>query len=281
MALTDNLVGYWKFEETGSTITNSVTSISSAASSGTITKTYTGVQSNAWQFQSGSSIVLSTNETIATGGGSKSIAFWIKLIIGDSTPACYLVSRDNSNFSILLNYGTTNAVSYWFNGGDYTQYKVSVPRDDAWHFVGFSHDSSTSYVDAYLDSTNVWHKAGSAPSHPSTLALGPCGGIDELGIWTRALSSTEMLDLYNSGSGRTHPFYTSSIAGTVKDVDGNFAAREVCIYRETTDALEGKVTSNGTTGAFSLPVFSGYTYRVVASGEPDRNDLIYAGVQPA
>jgi hypothetical protein len=36
------------------------------------------------------------------------------------------------------------------------------------------------------------------------------GSIDEVGIWSRALTSSEVTSLYNSGSGRQYPFTGSS-----------------------------------------------------------------------
>lgn len=74
---------------------------------------------------------------------------------------------------------------------------------------------------------------------------------------------------------RLHP----AVSGTVKDAADTFAARKVLTYREDTDALSGSATSDGTTGAFEIFV-PPVKHRVVITGEPDRNDLIFAGVEP-
>ena len=43
------------------------------------------------------------------------------------------------------------------------------------------------------------------------------GAIDEVGVWSRALSSTEIAALYNSGSGLQYPFSSSS---SIKTING-------------------------------------------------------------
>jgi hypothetical protein len=56
------------------------------------------------------------------------------------------------------------------------------------------------------NSTN-FHIAGTGGVFANNLT----GSIDEVGIWSRALSSTEVTALYNSGNGFQYPFSTSSI----------------------------------------------------------------------
>jgi len=59
---------------------------------------------------------------------------------------------------------------------------------------------------------------------PSGLSTADFDGlIDEVGIWSRALNSTEVSELYNSGSGLAYPFTTGTnckinIGDTFKDV---------------------------------------------------------------
>jgi len=43
-----------------------------------------------------------------------------------------------------------------------------------------------------------------------------------------------------------------TISGVVKDINGNGVARTVRAYRRDTGVLVGEVTSNGTTGAYSI-----------------------------
>jgi Laminin G domain. len=55
------------------------------------------------------------------------------------------------------------------------------------------------------------------------------GDIDEVGIWSRALTSTEVGQLYNSGAGLAYPFTVTPIAWSGSE-GGICAEGEVCYY---------------------------------------------------
>ena len=74
--------------------------------------------------------------------------------------------------------------------------------------------STSNYMRIYLNGTQVAETTTSIPTthtQSSSLSLTFCGrnllnGVsDEIGIWNRVLSPTEVTELYNSGSGKQYP----------------------------------------------------------------------------
>lgn len=85
-----------------------------------------------------------------------------------------------------------------------------VVTDTAWHMASLSFDGSLysfyldgSPVGTYSRSTTLvngnYYIGGSNTSYPNPFY----GDIDEVGMWNRVLSGTEISNLYNSGSGRS------------------------------------------------------------------------------
>ena len=69
--------------------------------------------------------------------------------------------------------------------------------------------------------------------------------IDEVGIWSRTLTSTEVSDLYNSGSGLQYPFSSSDCDYSGS---GDWIIGETC-HIDTSTTLESGKTLFVTTGA--------------------------------
>jgi hypothetical protein len=98
-------------------------------------------------------------------------------------------------------------------------------NDNAWHHFVFVYDGSNMII--YADGSNVKSIANTYGATYSTnyIRIGTfntagsevdyySGSLDELSVWSRALSSTEVTSLYNSGSGFQYPFtiaYTLAI----------------------------------------------------------------------
>ena len=88
-------------------------------------------------------------------------------------------------------------------------------NDNDWHHTVITNDGTNSYVynDGVLKNTitsSIWTTAGSLSmgiAQP-TASFGFNGLIDEVGIWSRELNSTEVGELYNSGDGFAYPFVT-------------------------------------------------------------------------
>lgn len=72
------------------------------------------------------------------------------------------------------------------------------------------------------------------------------------------------------------------LSGTVKDKDGNFAARMVRAYRRSDGMLAGTAVSSGVDGTFSVNAYDGSAHYVVCldDGTPDENALILDNITP-
>lgn len=225
--LTTDLVAYWKLDETSGSRADSAGS-NTLADNNTVTSG-TGKQGNAALFTLANSEYLSISDNTALSMGNRNVSFnvWVKM---NSKPA--------GNASILAkwNYsGGTREYNIGYDGtADRFQFSVTSdgtngtlgqavannfgsPSTGVWYNIHASYNAATdtlsiavndgtpntaSYSAGILDSTSQFNLG--AMNNGGDLWWD--GYIDEVGIWKRILTSTEITFLYNGGSGRTHPF---------------------------------------------------------------------------
>lgn len=116
----------------------------------------------------------------------------------------YLYGDGNLYFDVSSNGSTASSTPYAW-----------TPTTGVWYHVSATYTPSTSVI-IYINGTSVVTNTTSIPAsiYDSTaefhlLGDNTKGGRmtqDEVGIWSRALSSTEVSELYNSGNGKTYPF---------------------------------------------------------------------------
>ena len=221
-------LGWWKFDEgqgisahdstgqTGPNLTdfNNITSTTAKVGKGAL-------------FTAASSQYLYTNETnpyiqsqnLSPGTGDLTVSLWMKLntiafsglqyvlfdgASGNSDPGYAIRINNLGQLLPLIGDGTTR---YFCNSAVLstgTWYNVTLVMTRSANMVLYLNGSSSCSVAISASSgINILHAT-------SGLALGGVGvaaeyidGImDEVGIWHRALSTTEVTDLYNSGNGR-------------------------------------------------------------------------------
>ncbi len=164
---------------------------------------------------------LHVGNNLGITGGAISIAFWFQATSTQAHDWWIIDQTDGTNY-------IDNRVAYRYNGGSpYLQFgrnKSGVAEQDAnathasstlgtgWHFIVYSYDGTT--VKGYLDNALIatTTASGNGTSAQANLfATGNYGGgedyidgkVDEAGVWNRALTTTEISDLYNGGSGQT------------------------------------------------------------------------------
>jgi hypothetical protein len=132
-----------------------------------------------------------------------SISIWIKFTSTSNLVVC----EKGSNDELALQVGGTGSVGKisWFGGPDYQVKIDETINDGEWHHVACVADGSASYM--YLDGV-LKTTGGSkiqASSNTSDFHIGSRGGsiglvgsIDELAIWNKALSATEVAALSDS-----------------------------------------------------------------------------------
>ena len=244
MALTDNLVSYWKLDEASGDAADSV---------GSNTLTNTGVVYATGKLNNGADFELSdTNDRLVITDASQSglditgdlsISLWFK---PESAPA-----TDTSMYLVTKYLSASNqrsyVIAYRDSGGGKELLAVisstggtgagitSVVANSTltpgtfYHIVLTQKSSATTALKIYLNGSEVATGAsqssifnGSADFHignSANLDSEPDGIIDEVGIWSRVLTPTEIGELYNSGDGLQYPFvgFVENLTVSVSD----------------------------------------------------------------
>jgi YD repeat-containing protein len=290
---TNSLDSYWKFDESSG---NPQDSVGSNPLTNSNSATFTsGLINNA--------INLNGSTQYATAADSSS------LDPVNAFTACawaYPTSVSNTMTIISKNYSATR----WETAGAYTsflmrmdtgpdQVQVDVttggstehtllynytPSANTWYYFCETYDGSTLklYVNgSEVDSGSV---TGSIGYDGGAFVVGSDnsgsdyfqGKIDETGLWSRALSSSEISNLYNSGAGLQYPFGSTTATSThdiklqdlnyLYDADGNILSRtdssDLQQGQETTytyDDLNRLLSASASAGDIA-PYTQSYTY---------------------
>jgi hypothetical protein len=216
LSLLDNLVAYWKLDETSGPRIDSAGS-NNLADNGSVGSA-TGKVGNAADFDGTNYLSTPNNATFSptshftvtawvrpetTPSGDQGIAGvwqnsiggrqWL-LYLGNGDPALFVSVNGSSNTAVF--YPITLAASTWYffaAGYDGSNIFISVNAGtlSTTSFVGPIWDSSTDlfYISTYDNATKFF-----------------TGRIDEIGLWHRALTPEEIAILYNGGAGTTFPF---------------------------------------------------------------------------
>lgn len=223
-ALRTGLVAYWPFNETATSgdVTaadwtergNDLTSNNSVLSD-------SGLQGNARQFVGENSewLQASSNSDLTLGNDAWTIAFW--LFVPEDAPESgfNLLAKDDAygrEFAFEYNNGGTDNlfIIFWDDLATFTdaaRTTISITRDQ-WNFIACTHANDATTVSVRLNattSTSTECQNFATSAQPFTVGKRTYSGfegyatcsIDEMAIWSRALSSTELDTLYNSGTG--------------------------------------------------------------------------------
>lgn len=222
-AITQSIIGYWKLDEASGNALDEL-ELYNGTLENTPTQNVTGKLNKCYTFASSSSesIDIGSNAALRPQSGL-SISFWIKTSTTD-------------NGMIVSNYGLTGSGPYYTwgyeigmiaNGYIYfdtyqgsngsgcgTNTSINI-ADNNWHFVVCTYDNSFAkiYIDGELSATS---STGSGLIYYQTSSFAVAcrtgggnyfnGSLDEIGLWGRSLTDTEVTTLYNSTTGITYPF---------------------------------------------------------------------------
>jgi predicted transcriptional regulator YdeE len=237
-ALSDtNLVAWWNFDETSGTTLIDVKGYDLNGTNTNATINQTGKIKKAYSFNGSNSSIQLSNESsfdfLTTNNAEFSFSFWAKY---GNIPAY-------SAFFTKSNNGSTNGISFRVDNGTgtgstgwvllmYTGTPVphnrlmfyetnSGTNDNQWHnFVGTCKNNN---CEVYIDGIKRNHLTSHLGSYigtnnDSSLHIGSINGsngffsglIDEMSIWNKVLSQTEIDELYNSGNGMSYPFLNNA-----------------------------------------------------------------------
>jgi prepilin-type N-terminal cleavage/methylation domain-containing protein len=133
----------------------------------------------------------------------------VKLV--STTPSANNQQLLNFNSGVELAHSGTNRMLLYLNSGtnDYYNYGNFNLKDGLWHIVSFVFQNSTGKKQIFVDNIDVTITSGpnrtSTPSGiPNPLQIGPgtIGEIGYLSVYNRALTATEVQQIFNSLRGR-------------------------------------------------------------------------------
>ncbi|MEI6479218.1 MAG: LamG-like jellyroll fold domain-containing protein [bacterium] len=208
-------VGYWHFDENASTTAYDASGIGNNGTivSGPIWQTGTSCITGSCLSFNGSSggVNIPSNEVFNFGTGDFSLSGWfyIPSLPGTWKSIINRGSAGSAGYGMELNSGSQITCSIQAAGGTNQHVGGSIPTINAWHHaVCVFGRNSMVYV--YLDgvlSTSAAYGAGNngsvSTSNPTTIGMHISGTwnfngiIDEVKIYNRALSATEILNQYN------------------------------------------------------------------------------------
>ena len=222
MALTTDLVSYYKLDG------DSNDSVGSNDGTDTSVSYVAGKIGDAAQL-AGTSKILIPSQSAFNLQSSFTILAWVYQTSRGKS-GCYeegIVCKDNEttgnrcfNFVISgpADSGNVGKLRFIYNAVDnISLYSTSTIPLDEWTLVGIVSTNGT--YTFYKNGTSIGNgNTNITPAYQGTASLfigkeinnqyveSMIGKIDEVGIWSRALTSDEISEIYNSGDGITYPF---------------------------------------------------------------------------
>lgn len=216
-ALTDNLEAYWKFDESSGTAADSTANARDLTNNNTIPYV-AGKINNASDLESGSSQYFSrTNNFDFTAG---TICTWTNIESLANSRAIASTGNGSGTTGFYFDHRLTGStLRFGFGAGSNEVSSASAVSTGSYLFLCATW--STSNKKLYVAGSNV-------ATNSTSETLGAAGGsihigklvyvsgdyydgtLDEMGIWSRQLSDAEITSLYNSGTGLSYPFTTST-----------------------------------------------------------------------
>ena len=214
MSLNDSLVAYWKLDETSGTRNDSVGS-NHLTDNNTVTSA-AGKISNAASFDSANLEYLSIadNADVRVGGIDFSMSFWMnpgsldvfRAILGKRSGA-------GQDWNLQI-YPDDDAVHFEVGGASLLTSGTTLTASTWYHTIIYRDSVNNNYCIVINDGTpstanNATEITDSAAPFEigRTLATNYYSGlIDEVGLWKRVLSASEITQLYNGGAGLEFPF---------------------------------------------------------------------------
>ncbi len=159
-----------------------------------------------------------------TGSNNLSVSLWfntdsvtgVNTIFGNwsatASQRSYILYLNGSTLTFAARDNTATPVT-----------KTSIATGTWYHVVLTMNSSNT--IEMFVDGVSAGTgTAGSVAGNGTTLRLGNNEGasnfydgrIDEVVIWSKILSSTEISDLYNSGNARDYLYVAGTVTGTIK-----------------------------------------------------------------
>ena len=211
-ALTDNINVYWKLDDDGSESEQGRVADSVGNWIGRRINTKvnaSGIINTCYNFTDGDYF---TNTTLSIAQ-TFTVNFWVNPSIDGSTRTMF----DFGNY--LISKDTTNHIGVNVEGGGGPQSTNIL--GSGWQMITVLQNSTSLYI--YFNGTIDTMDSPETPFTPGDSYIGRYSGagqnyvgrLDEIGIWNRTLTDSEITELWNSGSGLAYPFGAESSSDNV------------------------------------------------------------------
>lgn len=229
MALIDNIVAAFHFNESSGNAADSSANGNTLTNNGTVTYG-SGKLSNAAYFDGSSGMYFSRANGSLTGlinTGDQSISLWAYFTNASPSSGTFfaLVSLESTG-APAFNFGWGNeggTLRFQYvtssSGTNQTAARISwTPSANTWYHIVVTYTASGSGVEIFVNGSSIGTAtASSTKSGDGAFQIGKSvgfgntmnGRIDEVNIWTRKITSGEVTSLYNSGSGVAYPYATT------------------------------------------------------------------------
>lgn len=239
--LTTGLVSYWELEESSGNDRIDAHG-SNDLTDDTTVATATGIIGNGADFEAGNSEYLYSADTASLSiTTSYSTSFWIKF---ETTPGSgrysFVAKADGghgqTSYEVWQNWGT-GALSIFQsddgNGGANTEGGVSwSPSTATWYNVTTTYNTSTTTAKFYVDGSQQGSDVtsfdqasifdgtkdfnlGCTFGNASTRGNFVDGVMDQVGLWGKVLTGSEVTELYNGGAGLPYESVAVGVPGSL------------------------------------------------------------------
>jgi len=218
-SLLTGLVAYWPFEGTGAITTwpDSTANHEDLTLSGGTTSGVAGMVGNCAQFNSGVSYIKRVSDAnLSVGGGSFTVAGWIKVSNSALKPVLGEWESGKQTFQVIQNIGTPRLDTSTTGSNTNSLSWGSSLTASTWNFYVAGYDAVAGKMFLSINGGTILQSSvvGTPFVSTSGFYVGQSGAgvfsggfIDELGIWNGiVLTQTQINNLYNSGVGVTFPF---------------------------------------------------------------------------
>jgi len=233
MSLTDNLIAYWKFDESSGDAADSSGNSKTLTNNNTVAYG-TGKINNAADLEASSSEYFSISNGTYFDVTSGSINCWINRESTGTAQRIISTYTNTGEGGFTFNITATNKLQAFFGEGNQavTGGTDLTTTGSFAYMVTFTW--TTARKDIYINATSEGSNtnAETMTAGETTVSVGRDqkfavdyfdGLIDEMGFWSRALTSTEVTQLYNSGAGLAYPFAGSG-PSNLKSLNTNVKA---------------------------------------------------------
>lgn len=214
-SLLSGLASYWKLDETSG---NRVDSVGSRTMVPQSTTSYgTGKIGNALDLVATGYLLCNDNTLNVDATNGFTICGWIYLHATGANSCIFRLGAGGTDMAVLTASSDNKAQMYVVDSatGVSSVKGSDTLTTDTWYFLCGRYNPSTKKAEVSLNAGAFALGAAltNGPKQGATSSLigrwpanNANGLIDEVGVWTRYLSDTEVSALYNGGTGTTYPF---------------------------------------------------------------------------